>query len=691
MPYQILKLNPGIDVEQSPHLLESGWSQSIAVRFFEGLPQKNGGFAHLNSQLLTGVCTGLHAWADLSGNTYVAAGTDQRLQLFTGGSLFDITPLRATTNNAPNFSTVLGQATVTIVDSGNGAVEGEWININVPVSVGGLIIQGFYQVANVVDANTYTINAAGTATSTVNNGGAVPEFTTVNTQADVTVTLDNHGIPAGGTFDIQVATAVGGITLAATIYSIVGTPTTNQFVITGSTTATSSTSAFENGGNAQIQYLIYSGNQSSEFDTNSGGWGVGDWGGGDWGGGSGGGTVLVPLRQWFLDNFGQDLVGNYTGSAIYVWTPPEEPGNVAIPINTANFPGAQTPPQEVNVSFVAAPQQMIIALGCDDPNTEIFEPLLVRWCDAGDFTDWKALVTNQAGSYLIPSGSQLVGGLSAPNFTVIWTDIDMWLMTYLGGTGLSELVWGFTKVAGGSGLLSARSCAIYQNRVYFASSNGFYVFDGNSIRLIPCPVWDVFWFNLNRQQVGKVNAQVNSWFQEVSWSFASAMGNGTVDSRITYNIRENTWTMDAAPTVLSRTAWIDENVYGAPIGTDLTGYLQQAETGNDADGQAMMASVTSGWFALAEGTVFSAIERLVGDLIVTGTNQNVYVTVNVQDWPTSPIRTYGPFLWNPSSGPYYSIVRARGRYAQVTIASIDFGVFWRLGGLRLMIGQTGKR
>lgn len=688
MPYALLTLNPGIDVEKSPHLNEAGFSESVAARFFEGLPQKLGGWQHLNATLLTGTCTGLHGWADLSGNGYIAAGTEQRLEVFYAGLISDITPLRQTTNHNPDFSTIISTPTVTIVDAGSATAAGDWVNILVPVAVGGLIIQGFYLVATVISANSYTITAASNATATVNNGGAVPLFTTTMGSAAVTVTLAKHGLIAGGTFTIQVATTVGGIVLTATIYSIQGTPATNTFVINGSSAAASSTSGSENAGHARIDYLITSGVASSYYA--SGGWGVGVWGSGTWGGGSAS-TSLTPLRQWFLDNFGQDMVGNYTGSAIYVWVPPYAAGNVAVPVNLTNYPSARQPPTQVNISFVSAPQQMIIALGCDDFSTSTFEPLLVRWCDAGDFTDWQASTTNQAGSFMIPSGSRLVGGISAPNFTVLWTDVDMWLMTYLGGTGLSALVWGFTKVSGGAGLLSARSCAIFRNLVFFASSNGFYVFDGNSIRLLPCPVWDKFWFNLNRIQVDKVNAQVNSWFQEISWAFPSNSGTGAVDSRVTYNIRENTWTYDDAPTQTARTAWIDENVYGPPVGTDATGYLQQQEVTNDADGSAMISSVTTGWFAISEGSLFTFVERLVGDFVLTGGDQTVQITVYVQDWPVDTVRTYGPYTWNPSSGPLYSIVRARGRYASVKIASSGLGSFWRLGALRFLTSQAGKR
>lgn len=686
MPDVALTLRPGIDVEKTRTLNAAGWSLSDGVRFFAGLLQKCGGWAHLNNQTLVGICTGMHAWADLIGNDYIAAGTDQRLELFFGGTIYDITPLRATTNNSPNFSTIINTPTVTIKDAGNGAVAEDWINILVPVSVGGLVLQGFYQVQTIVDTNDYTITAAANATGTVNNGGAVPSFTTLITNANVTVTLANSSLSVGALFNVEVSTAVGGFTLSG-VYSVVAPVATNTFTIQPGGTATSGATVSENGGNAQIQYLIHTGFQSAAYE--SGAYGAGNYGAGDYG--TGAGSVLVPVRQWFLDNFGQDLIGNYTGSPLYLWTPPAENDDPAIVIDAANFPAGSQWPQQVNVSFVSNPQQMVICLGVDDGVTNVFDPLLVRWCDIGNFAVWQPLSTNAAGSYPIPSGSMLVGGISAPNFIVIWTDVDMWLMSYLGGQGAAgaELVWGFNKIAGGSGLLSSRACGLYQNLVVFASSNGFFIFNGNSITQIPCPVWDKFWFNLDRTQVQKVNCEVNSWFGEIAWAFPSASGNGSVDSRVTYNIRENSWTYDSNP-IWARTAWIDENVYGAPIGTDSSGYLQQHEVSNDADGNPLIVSATSGWFSVSEGALFTMMERFFMDAIVTGSNLNIQITVYAQDYPTGPIRTYGPYTWNPASGPPYQIVRARGRFMAFQIGSTGLGTFWRLGHLRYLASQAGR-
>jgi hypothetical protein len=700
MPYQSLKMKPGIDVEKTMLLNEAGFSSGAAVRFRDGQAEKTGGFTALNVlQPLIGICTGMHAWADLTGNLYLAAGTDQRLELFFGGMLFDITPLRATTNpSPPAFTTQAGLTAVTVADTSNGATATDWVNILVPVSVGGIVLQGFYQVASITDANDYVINAAVPAVSNA-SGGAVPTFTTTNTLSTVVVTLDNHGYVVDGLFTVQVQTIVGGVTIPVGTYQVQAPVTTNTFTITPAGAATSTATVAENSGNARIEYLVPTGPQSAFYESTGGGYGVGPYGEGPYGV-STSGTVLVPLREWFLDNFGQDLVGNYTNSPLFAWVPPVAGGNIALAIDTTNFPSATNPPNQVVFSFVAGPQQMVICGGCDDPEIggDPFDPLLLRWCDTGDFTQWTPTATNQAGSYRLPSGSRLVGGVWSPNFIAIWTDIDMWLMSYLGGTSLFELVWGFSKVAGAQGLLSSRACAVFRNLVFYLSSNGMYVFDGNRISLIPCSVWDKFWKNVNRQQIEKVSLQVNSYFQEIAISFPSATGNGTVDSRITYDIRDNLWTYDDAPSFLPRTAWTDQNVYGSPIGTDLSGYLQQQDTEGvyDANGLAFAAYVQTGWFSANEGSVVSFMERLEFDGIVLGGTQTIYVTVYAQDYatgsgPTGPVRTYGPFPWTAGSGPPWALVRARGRFFSVKFSSQDIGVFWRLGNIRYTISSAGRR
>lgn len=697
MPLRIVRLKAGVDTQRTPTLNQESWSASNLIRWFEGLPQKLGGWIAMNVTPLVGTGRGMHAWADLMGNPYVAVGTEQRLELCYGGVMYDITPLRATTNPSPSFSTTISSATVTVTDTANGASVGDWVNIFVPVSVGGIVLQGFYQVQTVVDANNYTITAASPATANVSNGGAVPSFTTTITSANISVTLNNHGLTTSNQFVIQVATTVGGITITAgTSTNVTSVTNANVFVIAPDGVASGSATVFENSGNARIQYLIATGLVSA---TAQGGYGAGPYGSGPYGGSSTSSQLVFPLRQWFLDNWGQDLVANYTGGTIYYWVPPIAFNNLALPLSSitasGGSPAATSVPTKANGIFVAMPEQILVAWGTDGTNviapTSPFgdgnqDANLVRWSDVSAFQTWFPTATNQAGSFRIPTGSRIVGGLQGQQFGFIWTDIDFWLMTYV----QPPLVFGFQKVSGGDGLLAARAMGIYQSTVYWVGPNNFMQFDGNSVQIIPCTVWDKFFANLNTMQLDKVWCWVNSLFKEIWWFYPSA-SSSEVDSYIKVNVAEGyAWDYGSLP----RTCGQDQNVFGHPLATDTSGFIQQHEFGNDANGIPMLPSITSGYFQIEDGTYFSHVERAIADFVLTtsisGGTPQVQYSLLVADYPPDTPTVFGPYTWT-NGGPQYQIIRGRGRVGALQISSNGLGSFWRLGGLRLNVSPAGRR
>ncbi len=673
MPLRTVKIQPGVDVQETRVLNALQWNVSNLIRFKDALPQPLGGWTHLNSTLLIGTGRGMHIWADLSGAAYLAIGTEQRLLMFNLGVLSDITPLRVIDNVAVSVSTTITSTTVTITDVANGVDPGDWVNVLVPISVGGIIIQGFYLVQTVVDANNYTITAASAATATVANGGAVPSFHVTGAAVTIaTVTLNDHGYGNGGLFPVQVSTTVGGLVIAVGIYVVAGV-TTNTFTITPGGVSAGAGTVSENGGNAQYQYLIHSGAASA---TILGGFGIGAYGAGDYGLG-GTASVIEPPRQWFLDNFGEDLIGNFTGSPLFLWVPPVSTGNVATAISVTS--GADTPPTEVITSFVAMPEQMVVALGCDISGT--FDPNLVRWSDVGDFNTWTASSLNQAGSFRIPTGSRIIGALQGPQFGMIWTDLDLWLMQYL----QPPLVFGFQKVSGnGADLIAGRAMGIFKNTVYWASHQNFLSFDGQNVNIVPCSVWDQFFANLNTLQIDKVFCAVNSYFNEITWYYPS-LNSDECDSYVKYQALDKVWDYG----LLDRTCWQDENVMGPPIGSDVEGLLQQHETSTDADGQVLMASIESGMIELDDGSLFTFVERLIPDFVFGGTNPTVQVSVLTEDYPSDTISTFGPYAATPST-PYF-IVRARNRGIALKLSSNALGTFWRLGGLKFLGAPAGRR
>lgn len=679
MPYGELQLEPGINTTLTPGENARGYSASQLIRWREGKPEKLGGWVRISNDLTVGPARALHAWADLSGNPYLIAATAQRVHLYDGGVLNDITPLRVTVDITVDFSTVNGTPTATVRDVAHGASPDDWIYLSTQVSVGGLVFYGYYQIATVIDVDNYTIAHTSNATATVNNAGAVPQFFTTVALATVTVRLEDHGLTTSDTFNVEVATAVGGITIDG-VYAVTSVTDADNFVITHTVVAGATANAFENAGNARILYLIPTGLESAEFIS---GYGVGDYGGDDYGGAQSAGATL-PLRQWFWDQWGEYAIGNYTNGPFYVWIPPLSVSPRAVQISG-------TAPTQITCSFVSMPQQILVALGCDTGG--IFDPNLVRWSAVSDYTDFVAAVTNQAGSFRIPSGSRIVGGIQGPLQAIIWTDLDVWSMRYIG----PPLVFGFTKIGSGCGLMAARAVAIMGNEVYWLSTNGIFKLGAGGVETVDCTVYDVlFGLNLataepalNRMQVDKLCAAPHGDMSEVSFYFPSSAGDGENDTYIKLNIKERNSRGQALCDygTLARSAWEDESALGPPIGSEPTGLLQQHEMSRDADGSPLVCFARTGFLNLQEAQQFVFIDQMEPDAKNTE-GAIIDVTVYARKTQRGPYRTMGPYRFNDNTG--YINPRVRGKYIAFEVGSSDLGSWWRMGLNRFRYAPDGR-
>ena len=684
MPFKAISLQPGVNVETTANLTQNSWTSSQLVRFRDGMAEKLGGWSHMNHTTLTGTCRGMWAWADFAGNAYAIMGTEQRLEVYQGGSIFDVTPWIQSDNSPVNFSTVINTPNVTVIDASySQAVIGDWVQIVTPVSVGGIVLHGFYQVTAVPSPTSWTIVAASNATSTVNNGGAVPTFTTVFGQANIKVTLANNGLSNGSVFQIDVTTVAGGITMmAGQIYGVTGTIGANQFIIAPGPNAVSSGTTAMNGGSAAFNYLLHTGLVSAVPGS---GYGIGIYGAGLYGSGgtTGSNTALQKLRNWFIHNWGEQALASYTGGTLYFWQPPYTFNNVAQPVPNA--------PKITNGSFIGMPEQIAIAWGCSIGATTTQDPNLLRWSDVSDYTDWTASASNQAGSFRFPSGSEIVGCIQGAQSALIFTDVDMWLMTYIG----APLVFGFQKIADGVDLYAPRAVGLWESTAVWVTHNAFHVWDGNSVQIIPCTVWDTFFQNLNETQKDKIFCAVNSWYSEAAWFYPTA-DSQEINMYVKYNLRDHVWDYGS----LIRTAWQDDNVFGAPIGIDTNGYMQQHETSPDADGQPLIWFIQSGNMTLDDGTNFCFLERLIPDFNYYGgpdgpnpVNPQVQVSIITQDYPTDPSVTYGPFVATPTSpnNPGVLITRARGRVFAFRYGDNTVGSWARTGATRALYAKAGRR
>src|SRR6267154_1382107 len=160
MSFGSVTLVPGLNVERTPTLLRAGFSSTSFVRFKDSLVQKYGGWELYYGSPLIGIPREMHAWQDLDQIDHLAIGTTQRLDVLTSGSIADITPQTFTTNSVPNISTTSGSSIVTIVDSNvaNPTLY-DSVFFNVPVSIGGLILDGLYPIVQINGTTSYNIDA----------------------------------------------------------------------------------------------------------------------------------------------------------------------------------------------------------------------------------------------------------------------------------------------------------------------------------------------------------------------------------------------------------------------------------------------------------------------------------------------------------------------------------------------------
>lgn len=172
MTVRKINFRPGVNREATRYATEGGWYETDKVRFRQGLPEKIGGWQRFSSATYLGVCRSLWNWVTLNGQNLIGVGTNVKFYIERGGDYYDITPIRATTGLTDPFDTVAASTTVTVTDVGHGCLTGDFVTFSGATAVGGLDLNGEYQVT-VLTGDTYTITTALPASSTASGGGTV--------------------------------------------------------------------------------------------------------------------------------------------------------------------------------------------------------------------------------------------------------------------------------------------------------------------------------------------------------------------------------------------------------------------------------------------------------------------------------------------------------------------------------------
>lgn len=211
MALRKVKFAPGVNKEGTDYTADQGWVDSDKIRFRQGNPEKIGGWQKYLLDSFEGVCRSLHAWSTLSSVKHIGVGTNLKFYITEGNSYKDVTPLRSTTSAGDvTFAASNGSSTLTVTDSGHGAVVNDFVTFSGAASLGGLIVASAlnqeYQIASVADANTYTVTAKDTSGDTLtanasdsgNGGGSVVGAYQINTGLNAYIASQGWGADGWG-------------------------------------------------------------------------------------------------------------------------------------------------------------------------------------------------------------------------------------------------------------------------------------------------------------------------------------------------------------------------------------------------------------------------------------------------------------------------------------------------------------
>ena len=752
MPLKKLIFKPGINRENTSYANEGGWFASEKIRFRSGQPEKIGGWQRDNGTVATviagtstvvskpptgtlwGVARAMWNWITLSAYNLLAVGTNLKyyIQNGNGGQFYDVTPIRKISNVASGaFTTTAGSATVKVNDPGHGAQTGDFVTISGSGAVDtipAIVINAEYQITY-IDSNSYyiTVPAPNFAINPVTVGAATFTYQ-INTGSDVFTSGVGWGAGlwggtvtgvASSTLNGAINNSVTSITLnSVTGFSAAGTVVIDSEVITytsivgfvltgcvrGAPPPSGSTPAAHSNG-AIVQ-------QSDLFT----GWGVAA---------ATSASTGLQLRLWSQSNFGENLIFNPRGGALYYWdtnvTPTIFDRGVIIKASTTVGGAAvdASCPSLVNFMLVSDASRFVIAFGCNDPtgvySTTAIDPMQVRWSDQETYATWTPAITNQAGDYRLSHGSAIIAAIQTRQEILVLTDAAIYSMQYLG----APYVWGFQIMGDNISITNPNAIVTVNNVTYWMGQDKFYMYTGR-VQTLQSTLREYVYTDINLTQAFQFMAGTNEGYNEVWWQYCSA--NSTViDRYVIYNHAEDVWYYgtwnNANGLSQGRTAWLDSPLRATPMamtygtaGSGANALLVYHESGVD-DGTVnpalpISASVTSSDFDIDDGHNYGFVWRAIPDLTFDGSTVNnplCNLTVYPRNFPgttyksaASPTitsaqnyqtqRTYAVQQFTPEV-----YTRVRGRQLAFQISSSAIGVQWQMGNMRIDLRQDGRK
>ena len=131
-------------------------------------------------------------------------------------------------------------------------------------------------------------------------------------------------------------------------------------------------------------------------------------------------------------------------------------------VNLTTIDGASSVPTIQNYITVSDTFRFVFAFGANEYAGSTQDPMMIRWSDQDDATNWTPSSTNQAGFLRLSRGSELVTALQTQQAVMVFTDTALYSLQYVG----APIVWSAQIIASDISIVNQNAAVFVNNIVY---------------------------------------------------------------------------------------------------------------------------------------------------------------------------------------------------------------------------------
>jgi hypothetical protein len=255
-----------------------------------------------------------------------------------------------------------------------------------------------------------------------------------------------------------------------------------------------------------------------------------------------------------------------------------------------------------NRQFLITPERHVMLFGMGGNFGDI------GWCSQEDISDWNfASIVNTAGMYTVDPLSPIVAARLSSGGVIAFTPAMSHVLDYIG----LPYIYRIRPVGRVPIPISAASVTSIPDGVIWISVEGFWLWNGNAVDIIPCPLWDSISARMDFGRTIREAHVINIASRGEIWFFWVDVSLGITTSRyVALDYRSKLW----MPGYLSRTCGITYGNDRNPIMSDGT-KVWKHEVGFSYPEARFMPYLESQTLNVAGGERWLTVNKILPDIM----------------------------------------------------------------------------